>query len=97
MSRLSAFADLYELVDSLTGNIRGLGDLYVYDTALRIGARLRLEPEAVYVHAGTKRGANRLGLPAQHSTLPMQSLPSQLANLKPMEVEDLLCIYKQNL
>jgi hypothetical protein len=34
----------------------------VYDIAHRIGAYLRREPEAVYLHAGTREGARALNL-----------------------------------
>ena len=41
-----------------------MGELVVYDTALRIGARFGLEPEKVYVHRGTREGVRKLGLDA---------------------------------
>lgn len=69
----------------------------VYDTALRIGAKLGLEPERVYLHAGTRVGARALGLDWRAPSILSQDLPSQLRLLPAWQVEDLLCIYKEYL
>ena len=55
------FDELFKLVNTLIRPIPGIGELAVYDTALRIGACFKLEPEKVYVHAGTREGARALG------------------------------------
>jgi len=41
-----------------TRGIPGIGELAIYDTALRIAAKLRFEPAVVFLHAGTRIGAN---------------------------------------
>jgi len=56
------FNDLYNLLKELLSNIKGVGELYIYDTALRIGAYLGHEPDKIYLHAGTLQGAKKLGL-----------------------------------
>jgi ABC-type arginine/histidine transport system permease subunit len=66
----------------------------VYDTALRLGANLRLLPREVYLHAGTRRGARALGLDYRSESVSMRLLPAALRRLRPYEVEDVLCIYK---
>ncbi|MBI1997211.1 MAG: hypothetical protein HYW03_03845 [Deltaproteobacteria bacterium] len=66
----------------------------VYDTALRIGARLGLEPERVYIHSGTRVGARRLGLDWRAKWIEPKDLPKPLRSLPPWQVEDILCIYK---
>ena len=42
--------------------IRGLGAVWIYDTALAIGIALRLSPDAIYLHAGTAKGARLFGV-----------------------------------
>lgn len=45
------FDDLFALFERLLLPIKGIGELYVYDTALRIGAKIGVYPERVYLHA----------------------------------------------
>jgi hypothetical protein len=49
------FHELYTIVTELS--IYGLGPLTAYDIANRIGAFLKLFPDRVYLHAGTRVGA----------------------------------------
>jgi hypothetical protein len=69
----------------------------VYDTAVRIGAYLGLEPDRVYLHAGTRRGARALGLGAGREWLEIRELPVQFRRLNGRRLEDILCIYKREL
>jgi len=55
--RAQSFHDLLELIESTIANIEWAGELLVYDTSLRIGAKVKLSPERVYLHAGTREGA----------------------------------------
>jgi hypothetical protein len=64
----NSFADLIGIVASIAEGVSGLGELYIYDTALRIGAKSGLEPDMVYLHAGTRKGAKALGLDASMKT-----------------------------
>lgn len=89
-----SFADLIARVNTTVRPVRGISELYVYDTALRLGAHLRLLPDAVYLHAGTRRGAKALGLDYNSDSIPPSQLPAVLHRLRPHEVEDVLCIYK---
>ena len=91
------FEELLERMETLIGAIAGVGELMVYDTALRIGAIVGVEPDRVYLHAGTRKGARALGLVTGRNVLFMDQLPPQLRRLKPREIEDLLCIYKADL
>ena len=88
------FAGLHALLLRLLGSQAGLGELYVYDTALRIGANLGFLPQAIYLHAGTRAGAKVLGLGINGSVLLKSQLPEPLQRLQPHELEDVLCIYK---
>src|SRR6202040_2897317 len=62
IGRARSFDDLFELIRAEVHSIPGIGELYVYDTSLRIGARLNVFPRRVYLHAGTRAGARALGV-----------------------------------
>jgi len=95
--RCRSFRELHDLVESRIGDIGGIGELAIYDTALRIGAFLRLEPDLVYLHRGTRAGAKALGVPHRGATLTLGQLPAALCRLSPRELEDCLCIFKDEL
>jgi hypothetical protein len=100
LPRLRACRDfdaLYALIDDTVGHLRGIGTLTLYDTANRIGGKLRLEPTSVYLHAGTLDGAHALELPTQNGIVEMSDVPKQFRRLRPREVEDALCIFKGRL
>lgn len=92
-----SFEELFQLVNAAVGGIHGIGALTVYDTARRIGAYLKLEPEKVYLHAGTRAGARAIGLGAGRDTLEINELPVPFRSLSAGEIEDCLCIYKKEL
>ena len=89
------FADLLTLVEREAGRIHGLGELYCYDTTLRIDAYLSLMPERVHLHAGTRDGAVAPGFDADVRLIGLRQLPDAFWELEPFEAEDLLCIYKE--
>jgi hypothetical protein len=89
-----SFHDLHALLGSMFSSVRGLGDLYIYDTALRLGSFLKLSPKHVYLHAGTRAGARTLGLNLSEGFLRVTALPKTIQVLEPHEIEDFLCIYK---
>ena len=92
-----SFHELHELVRREIGPLHGVGRLMIYDTALRIGAKLGLEPDRVYLHAGTRQGARNLGLDWRARFIEVNDLPAELRALPPQQVEDILCIYKDHL
>jgi len=73
------------------------GELTVYDTALRIGAYLRIEPEKVFLHRGTRDGAKALGFKGGKRSIRLDELPKAFHGLKPYQIEDCLCIYAKAL
>lgn len=97
ISSCKTFAELHSLVECTIKPISGIGELMVYDTALRIGARMGLEPEVVYLHRGTRAGAKAMGLDISRGWVALSELPEELMKLKPREIEDCLCIYKSEL
>jgi hypothetical protein len=76
---------------------KGLGTLYVYDTCLRIGAFLKFAPTHVHLHAGVLNGARAMGIDGKIKKLPVSAFPQAMRVLKPHEIEDFLCIYKDEL
>ena len=86
------FDALHRVVNSVIGSIRGVGELTVYDVTHRIGAFLDLNPENVYLHAGTREGAAALGFYGK--VIEKDRLPATFAPLTAAEIEDCLCIYK---
>jgi hypothetical protein len=74
----------------------GIGELAIYDTAVRIAAYLGLEPDKIYLHAGTRIGVSKLIGQTNASSISKDQLPDALrnSNLSCYELEDLLCIYK---
>jgi hypothetical protein len=90
-----SFEDIFQLVRG--GAVSGFGELAIYDTALRLAVRLAKFPMAVYLHAGTRKGAAALGLNVDRATIPMDELPGPLQKLEPDDAENFLCIYKDRL
>ena len=90
-----SFHELHSFVTGACGGIPGIGELYIYDTALRIGAFLGRRPEYVYLHRGTRMGARALGLDVSRPYLHVSDLPKPIRALKPYEIEDFLCIYEE--
>lgn len=89
-----SFDDLHKLLVDLFSPVSGLGPLYIYDTALRLGAYLKLNPQHVYLHAGTRVGARALSLDISGEMLEASDFPKSVQVLAPHEIEDFLCIYK---
>jgi hypothetical protein len=94
ISKAHSFEELHSIISDLIEGVKGIGKLMVYDTALRIGAFLNLNPENIYLHAGTKVGAKKLGLDCSQKCISPKVLPLELRKLKLCEIEDVLCIYK---
>jgi hypothetical protein len=95
LSNASDFTALYGLVDEEAGSIKGIGALAVYDIAHRIGAYFGKTPQRVYLHAGVRVGARALGIVGE--SFDPKILPKPFARLAPSEMEDCLCIYKDEL
>ena len=95
--RAKTFEELYDLVANVILPIRGIGELTVYDTAVRIAAFRGLKPKRVYLHAGTRVGARALGVSGDREWIAPHELPMAFRRLRPSEIEDCLCIYKAEL
>ena len=90
-----SFHELWSLIKGVLELIDGIGELYIYDAALRIGAYLNLSPDRVYLHRGTRAGAKAFGFVTRKKEwLNLGGLPNMLRELPAHEIEDILCIYK---
>jgi hypothetical protein len=97
LQRAKTFEELHDQVANVILPIRGIGELTVYDTALRIAVFRRLKPKRVYLHAGTRVGARALGVSGDREWVAPHELPMAFRRLRPREIEDCLCIYKAEL
>jgi hypothetical protein len=88
-----SFDELHSLIESKVSSIKGIGELYIYDTAVRIGVKLNLLPDKVYLHRGTRQGARALGLRGA-GPLQLSELPSEFRKMEAHEIEDLLCSFR---
>jgi hypothetical protein len=93
----ASFEELHDCLKNSVGAVRGIGELYLYDTALRLGANIGLSPNKVYMHTGTRLGARALGLDISRPAIPVREFPPVLQSLSASELEDFLCIYKARL
>ena len=92
------FDELLNIIDEEKPS--GAGELFCYDTAVRIGHYLNLFPEKIYLHAGTRKGLEALlkrkiyGKTINKNNLPE---PFKSCKLSPGQLEDFFCIYKEYL
>ena len=98
MQNESDFTGLHNLISELISDIKGIGELTVYDIALRIGAGLGKYPEKVYLHGGSLEGAVvLLGKKAVKDRIVEKSVfPDVFRDLESYEIEHILCIYRNN-
>jgi hypothetical protein len=95
LAKAADFEALHRLVEEAIGRIKGIGELAVYDIAHRIGAHFGKAPRLVYLHAGTRTGARALNI--RGDSFDPAILPGAFSRLSPAEIEDFLCIYKDEL
>src|SRR3954454_18039342 len=85
------FGEIHQIVLKSVGGIPGIGELFCYDTALRIASFRLLEPEEVYLHAGAREGARAFcDLTYDTQSLPANQFPEPLRSRPPHEIENIL-------
>jgi len=92
------FDELINVID--TNKPSGAGELFCYDVAIRIGYYIKLLPEKIYIHAGTRKGLIKLfGRKIHEKKILKNDLPEPFKSceLKPDQLEDFFCIYKDKL
>lgn len=95
LSKAADFGALHRLVDEEIGCMKGIGALMMCDISYRIGAYFGRAPERVHLHAGVRIGARALGIGGD--SFDPKIFPKTFARLAPSEIEDCLCIYKEEL
>jgi hypothetical protein len=93
----SSFDQLHSILK--VAKINGVGELTIYDSANRIGLFLKIWPDRIYLHAGTRIGLRNLMGKAKGPYVYKKSLPKDLqqSSLSCSAIENLLCIYKDAL
>jgi hypothetical protein len=96
--KVNNFHDLFEIITK-TYVFDSDDSLTVYDTALRLGFYLKKLPEKIYIHAGTRKGAEKVRGRIENNFLMKKYLPEPFksCDLTEYELEDLFCIYKDEL
>jgi hypothetical protein len=97
ISVCASFDELFNVVEGTVLQIPGAGEMLVYDIAQRLGVFLKLEPDKVYMHRGTRKGAKSLGLTSEAKAIPLDEFPLALSELGAFRLEDVLCIYRMAL
>jgi hypothetical protein len=88
------FHGYHEGVGKLARGIDGIGIMTIYDVSVRTGGWLGLSPDRVYLHAGCKLGAKRLGLSVRgREWLEVSEFPKPLSGMPADELEDFLCAH----
>ncbi len=92
-----SFETIYNIVKNTGAVTFGVGEMLIYDTAERIGNYKGLFPQKIYLHAGTRKGAEILLGKIQSETITKNQLPEEFSSLTCSEIEDVLCMYKNKL
>ena len=97
LAKSQTFDELFDQVETILNAVPKAGDLYRYDTSLRMGAYLGLYPTRVFLQTGAYDGAREVSRGFTERSVPLSRFPEPFHSLAPFEVENLLCIYKGKL
>ena len=99
------FEKLHDNIEKFCKKKR-IGELTIYDTAMRLGAFLEkhkgenFKPQKVFLHNGAMEGAKKLfqrgEIAKPCSRMPLSAFAKCFPNKETWEVEEILCIYKDN-
>lgn len=96
------FEQLLSIIEDC--RLKGVRHLTLYDTAFRIGCKLEIFPRYIYLHAGTKTGAEAvLGKRIREKYISLEDLPDSFyekvdrkrGEVKPYEAEVCLCAHPE--
>ncbi len=91
-----SFANLFMITEAVKSNLKGLGDLWSYDTALRMAFNRgkTFYPQAVFIQKSGMKGIKTIfsKMPEKQRTLPVKIFPKEIRSLKAFEIENFLSI-----
>lgn len=97
LDKCESFEEIFDIVENVRKTTEGLGDVWSYDTALRIGFHKRFYPKDVYIQAGVRKGAKKFFLEINKeqklNRLLHINLFEKLIGLEAYQIENFLCIY----
>lgn len=92
------FIEIHSFVKAVAQDVKGFGSLATYDVAIRIAKYCKYEVNEVHFHAGTTKGAIAIGINAKEGeSMTVDKFPPPFHTLSGDHIENLLCIYKDNL
>lgn len=95
------FEELYSRIFGLISVQVGIGNVALYDISLNIGINLypKVLPEKyVYVHGDVKKSAEiLLGKKIKDFRVPTSSFSASFPNISAMDLEDMLCVYREEI
>lgn len=92
IKKAKTFDQIHDIVSKV--KIKGISDLAIYDTAMRIGMYREIPPDKIFLHAGTRRGAEKILGRIDRPFILAKELPVEFHNIPCWQIEDILCIYK---
>jgi hypothetical protein len=98
IKKVNNFDELFEIIVR-TSVFNSKEALTFYDTALRLGFYLNIYPERIYLHAGTRKGAEKIEEKIENHFIMKKYLPEPFksCDLTEYELEDLFCVYENEL
>jgi hypothetical protein len=95
--KAKSYADLFRITETVKSDLKGLGDLWSYDTAVRMAFNRgkTFYPQAVFVQGGVLKGIKKIfsKILMNGRTLPLKVFPKELQTLRAFEVENFLSIW----
>lgn len=101
--KIQEFSALYNFIEETKRNFankgKGIGELTIYDVALRIALyrsnelKNKILPQEVYIHAGARTGAEKVLKRCCKKTEPISAFPSEIQKIgQAYKIEAYLCI-----
>lgn len=97
LRRCRSFEKIVAITDEVSKQIYRLGQLWSYDTALRIGFQKKVYPKNVYLQAGAIKGYKKIfNRNPRDRFKEKNKFPKELQILEPYEIENFLCVWGNN-
>lgn len=105
LKRANSFMEIWSLVNEQIYHIFGTGNLFVYDTALRIALTFQnngMLPLHVFLHSDPLKSAYHFGIRHPKNQpyverIMFEEICGEFRNMQSHEIENFLCIYKDQI